>query len=388
MLVSLSGFALELRAGGAAVGRVPLSGSVGPDGRVVITNGPAATADFGVAGAGEDPNLVLATYTQTSFPPAAIDFSAQRRDLYLVRSVGGTEICLDVQRTQDAWFTWRTVRNATRSYSRADNDWNIVYQVMYEAPDTLTAENTPVGGGMNYNLPSFDGRDFTNIGDIARVFTFGPSSDPCDTIGARLAAATGEPDVRMDLKSAAYTNIFQYLTLMNPQDHGAPQSETRIKGRININTAPSYVLKQLPWMDLGGSRPGISERAAAYRDDPARPYRGFRSIAEVTWATTIPGGVPGMDWYATDRGDQNGFPDMTPGDGAANDFEERDLIFSRISDLITVRSDVFTAYILVRLGERGPQRRVIAILDRSRVDPKSPSGRVKVHALHTVPDPW
>ncbi|MGD8787559.1 MAG: hypothetical protein PVJ60_09065, partial [Phycisphaerales bacterium] len=67
-----------------------------------------------------------------------------------------------------------------------------------------------------------------------------------------------------------------------------------------------------------------------------------------------------------------------------DDFEERDVIFARISNLITVRSDVFTAYILVRIGVDGPQRRVMAIFDRSQVN--SPGDRVKILALHPVPD--
>ena len=72
-------------------------------------------------------------------------------------------------------------------------------------------------------------------------------------------------------------------------------------------------------------------------------------------------------------------------DGAPDDFEERDLIFSRISNLVTVRSDVFTAYILVRIGADGPQKRVMAILDRSNV--YSGNDKVRIVALHPVPDP-
>jgi hypothetical protein len=68
-----------------------------------------------------------------------------------------------------------------------------------------------------------------------------------------------------------------------------------------------------------------------------------------------------------------------------DDFEERDVIFSRISNLATVRSDVFTAYILVRIGIDGPQRRVIAIFDRSQVS--SPADKVRILALYPVPDP-
>jgi hypothetical protein len=96
-----------------------------------------------------------------------------------------------------------------------------------------------------------------------------------------------------------------------------------------------------------------------------------------------------MGYYANDNNDLAGFPDLTPGgtvgDEAPDDFEERDVIFARISNLITVRSDVFTAYILVRIGTDGPQKRVIAILDRSNV--YSGDGKVRVIAVHPVPDP-
>ena len=82
--------------------------------------------------------------------------------------------------------------------------------------------------------------------------------------------------------------------------------------------------------------------------------------------------------------DDNQGPDFTP-DTAIDDLEERDVIFSRVSNLVTVRSDVFTAYILVRLGIDGPQRRMIGIFDRSRVF--LPTDKPEVVALHPVPDP-
>ena len=92
-----------------------------------------------------------------------------------------------------------------------------------------------------------------------------------------------------------------------------------------------------------------------------------------------------MHYYALDSTGLDDFPDLTSGDEAEDDFEERDVIFSRISNLVTVRSDVFTAYILVRIGTDGPQKRVIAILDRS--DVYFAKDRVKVRALQQVPDP-
>jgi hypothetical protein len=101
---------------------------------------------------------------------------------------------------------------------------------------------------------------------------------------------------------------------------------------------------------------------------------------------------PNLYYFALDLNDLTGLPDLTTPDlpsyplgdgGAYNDFEERDVIFDRISNLITVRSDVFTAYILVRIGPDGPQKRYVAILDRS----ESPAKPVKVIAIQQVPDP-
>jgi len=234
---------------------------------------------------------------------------------------------------------------------------------------------------------------FKNIGEIGMVFA---------RSGYDVPAGSTEANLRLDFKNVLFARILNYLTVIDPADHGdRVWNETRIKGRINVNTAPPYVLEQLPWMAPVAVGPVVSQAVVAYRDKIAIPggpdYRarpgelGFRSIGELTW-------VPEMGYYAADGLDQRGFPDLSPLkflallDGDKDDFEERDLIFHRISNLITVRSDVFTAYILVRIGADGPQRRMIAILDRSEVKPDvAPyytKGKVKTRALHQVPDPW
>jgi hypothetical protein len=113
---------------------------------------------------------------------------------------------------------------------------------------------------------------------------------------------------------------------------------------------------------------------------------GFRTIGELCDVNRA--GYPdyGIDYYSRKDGpmvgNQSGFPDLTP-DSAADDFEERDLIFARISDLVTVRSDIFTAYMLIRIGTNGPQKRYMVILDRSGV--KSASDKVKIIAFQSVP---
>jgi hypothetical protein len=256
---------------------------------------------------------------------------------------------------------------------------------------------------------------FKNIGEIGMVF---------DVNAYNIPVGSTEADLRLDLQKNRYARILSYLIVLDPSDHGHPAEEKRVKGRININTAPSYVLEQLPWMDSK-----VSQAVVAYRDklellpdivdysvgrakgmwdldskSPppiwVREEPGFANISELLNVThDLAGkGPPFYDSlydirkHGRDKLDETAFPDLTRRDGAVDDFEERDLIFHRISNLVTVRSDVFTAYILVRIGADGPQRRMIAILDRSGVFPRSTapytSGKVKVRALHQVPDPW
>ena len=378
--IPLGNFRLEFRdLTGNVAAAINLAGYGISDGsRFVITNSSAASSGFGVTslmrtgGGKEDSNLVLATYSSLGTDPPSYALN-ERYDIYLLRTTPVEDIYLDKQLTQDGWFIWDTIKGTRQSYCRLDDNWNVVYQELQSATETLGRANGTGGDRKNYNLASSVG-PFVTIGDITRVLKLGSGADPCDMIGMRLSSEPGEEDVRIDLQNPAFANIFQYLTVIDPASFGQGTYETRIKGRININTAPSFVIEQLPWMHAA-----IAQEIVTYRDTIAK---GFESTAELMQ-------VPLMGYYAYDPSyrliDLDRFPDLTPNDGAVSDFEERDVIFSRISNLVTVRSDVFTAYILVRIGIDGPQRRVIAILDRSQVN--STGDKVKIVALHPVPDP-
>jgi len=329
-------------------------------------------------GGKEDPALVLAEYdsVEESDPP---EYKLRERyDIYLIRTTSVSDIYLDKQQTQDDWFVWKNFKDVPQYYSRADNDWNVVYQNVVSASNTLGNANGLTGARKNYNFYNFASalERFASVGDVARALTIGPrpTTESEDMIGMRLAAEPAEEAVRLDLRNPAYANIFQYLTVIDPNNHGWPQSEMRVKGRINVNTAPWFVIAQLPWM-----QPAIAQAIVTYRDTIAGAFESIGALMQ----------VPDMGYYAENpvyqSVDLDSYPDLTPSDGAVSDFEERDVIFSRISNIVTVRSDVFTAYILVRIGADGPQKRVLAILDRSRVT--SPGGKVRILALHPVPDP-
>ena len=278
------------------------------------------------------------------------------------------------------------------------------------------------------------------IGDIGNIFAV-------DVYGANKASMK-EHTVRINLANPIYQNLFQYLTVFDPNndnvdndgdgaedDADADGPEWKIPGRININTAPWFVLAQLPWVskEKGGAiNYELSKAIVAYRDkikidnvnytntniDPNNPNGrkesikddldqgidandiredvGFASIGELNFVVDNPtpaDNLYSMWRYGLDLTDLDGYPDLTKigvnGDGATNDFEERDIIFARISNLVTVRSDVFTAYILVRVGVDGPQQRAIAVFDRSDVYPNSgggSTGKVKIRAFQMVSD--
>jgi len=388
--IPLGSFRLEIRRqGGEIVGTIDLAGYAISDGsRFVVTNGPAASNAFGVTGimstggGKEDPALVLAEYDLAEgSDPEDPNYELKEEgsyDVYLIRTTSVSDIFLDKQQTQAGWFVWEDFKDVPQYYSRADNDWNVVYQNVESASNTLGSANGLTGTRKNYNFYDFASalERFASVGDIARALTIGPgpTTEAEDMIGMRLEAEPAEELIRLDLRNPAFANIFQYLTVIDPNDHGWPESEMRVKGRINVNTAPWFVIAQLPWM-----QESIAQAIVAYRDTIAGAFESTGSLLQ----------VPNMGYYANDPNyasvDLDGYPDLTPSDGALDDFEERDVIFSRISNIATVRSDVFTAYILVRIGADGPQKRVLAILDRSRVT--SSGGKVRILALHPVPDP-
>jgi hypothetical protein len=231
-------------------------------------------------------------------------------------------------------------------------------------------------------------KGLTNIGELGKIFlrnVYNLSSDMAVT------------DVMVDLQNPIYAELFNYLTVINPDRYqGAADpnqqtvfdpnrpAETRVMGRININTAPSFVLAQLPWMrySAAGSTDALAlqrARAIVARRNGGVPYKSIGELMQVQEMRSL-GSDGAADLYA----DPTRGPDLTR-DNALDDFEERDLLFTRISNLVTVRSDAFTAYILVRIGTNGPQRRVVAVLDRSRVNHLG--DRVRIVAEQLVPDP-
>jgi hypothetical protein len=421
-----------------------------------------------------DPNEGTAVFIN---PPDRTVFAGGSR-VELQRPVGGGAYVVVDSVTVPGWFT-EAGSEGTLSFQR-DITRHSCIKRLWDTAGVKKSELS-LGGVNDYNRPGElpiqahpADAPLTNIGEIGMVFSLPayhqPGDNPMGVIGYPGDPNTEDPNtedaVRIDLSDPNFQGLLNYLTVFDPSNDGinndgdsvwvvdpcdpepdperkrriwislvdeslpSESPEWKIAGRININTAPWFVIAQLPWMT-----PGVAEAVVAYRDKlswrggvvnysagrargmwgptvpnppPVREEPGFASIAELVNVTNdlAEMGAPmgelyDMRRYGRDKTglgdaiDQIGFPDLTTDsgtkvDGAANDFEERDLIFARLSNLVTVRSDVFTAYILVRIGVDGPQKRVIAVFDRSDVhrDPVSGTipGRVRIRAVHPVPD--
>jgi len=326
--------------------------------------------------------------------------------ILLTRNVNGTDIVVDDSGVIPNWL----VADGNNSYQRDITPAKCIRRLW----DSSTNRSLMLGSGNTYIgdanfIQAHPKNDiFKNIGQIGMIFRKGAyyniasPADKDDTIGYN-SSVDKEYQVRLNLADPNFQQIFKYLTVW-PPSYVSDQNETRIKGRININTAPAYVLAQLPWVSLRKNDyndANLAKAIIAYRDKTKIPCGepndygirpdpcGFRSIGELCNVNF--GSDPNfrIDYYSRDGNDQTGFPDLTTptptsGDGAADDFEERDLIFARISDLVTVRSDMFTAYILVRIGTDGPQKRVITILDRSGVT--AANNKVAIRAFQLTPE--
>jgi hypothetical protein len=345
-----------------------------------------------------------------------------------VDSVGVPDEDIDMDGTPD-FIDEDETELGYKSFQR-DMRWNYYLKGLwcqgFSLSLTLGCWNDLCNYGIIPEIPPWH-NSFTTIGDAAMVFREGTYLDIKTPLYIRMSpdlnAGRTESEVRFDVYCPSMQNVFKYITALNPDDYASNDAnETRVRGRVNINTAPAFVIAQLPWVSRANwQNLKIADAIVAYRDMtdingidysnrqtatglPNPPYvvrtePGFSSIGELM--NVINGGINGnlsnneydIRYCGIDLKTQYGYPGLYGNDLLYNpdmsdtkvqdDLEEKEVIFSRISDLATVRSDTFTAYILVRVGVDGPQKRFIAILDRTGVN--DPNDKVKVAAFQQVP---
>lgn len=201
---------------------------------------------------------------------------------------------------------------------------------------------------------------------------------------------------------------------LNAAFPGLNEDSAPVHGQININTANWKVMSMLPWLPAGDSytinpiagtvllNPDgipdniqVAQAIALYRDgNPGQnapaggPFTSLFEIYRVPAVQTLQG-IIATAANPTEPGDLNG--DFSPWDGTVvgsnftdsvrDDFEENFLLLTRVSNLVTTRSDSFTVYLIVQ-GWRNVnnptsppelvvQRRAAMVVDRSTVTPSN-----------------
>ncbi|HOM75939.1 MAG TPA: hypothetical protein PLE88_05430, partial [Anaerohalosphaeraceae bacterium] len=196
------------------------------------------------------------------------------------------------------------------------------------------------------------------------------TSDPNAVITAKLTAADTSP-LHLDLIQEPA--VLDYICTINRPDSGT------LPGRININTAPLHVIAAAIPPVLADPNAADPDKTVTFSSlqlaEEIIQHRPYAKLADLLTK------VPRMKQYSDGPWKEENVGMQSISD----DIEEEHWILSNLANKFTVRSDVFTAYILVRLGEDGPQRRMIAVFDRSQVWTKN--DRPKLVALHPVADP-
>lgn len=264
-----------------------------------------------------------------------------------------------------------TANSVHNSAKRDDRGWRVASNLFASPTQTATYSGTlgtsndeEIADASNYQLPvANDDQPIERLADFIRVaFVSNTGGDDPNTITELIADAGDEADIRYDMEAAP--ELLDYICFLNRPDQGS------LPGRININTAALHVIAAAipPQLVMAAADDAEHALYLAGQIVANRPYERVSDLLRIN---------------AFKKFAQTGTPNV--GDqGVEGDFEERDWIVSRLANIFTVRSDTFTAYILVRLGDDGPQRRMIAIFDRSQV--WTPSDRPRLVALHPVPE--
>jgi hypothetical protein len=337
-------------------------------------------------------------------------------------------------RRDDNWTGWEPDRNRFGGRARATVAW---YRQVGLAHNTCKNHKLAQGNNVNdISLDDvYEGfyirracEPPSNLGDLAEIFVVGPDSDGKDLPHVLLDYRTNVSRGRLDFRGAVpdpasvypdvpWAAIVAELAEALPTEFPDGYStDGRIYGRININTAERDVLRQLPWPEwirIGdgqirvddaeretvldyvlayrdrtayGSSPNYSNRAAAtgidrLRADAVSNCGGFLTPGEVAiplsdyinrrigWSSSA--GVP----HAAKRADYCSYGGEFMDNGVLRyKYNGRDALYRGISNLITVNSDMYAAYVRVQIGKGSETERVwnyLAVIDRSNCRSKS-----------------
>ena len=248
-----------------------------------------------------------------------------------------------------------------------------------------------------------------NLGEASRIFYVGPQSDGTPLDEVLKSSANDVDNGRLytfgDIRASGWANpdtpdippicmLGDYMDVLVPSTDNAGRTDT-IYGRININTAPWQVIRYLPGISAMAQRDLIAQDIVAYRDlldntvtpggtnysvaagtraaitglADLRPEAGFASPGEIAIPlakiTSLNNnyGASAPNCYRVAAGSDDGLDDIT------DDLSKYDIYYAWLSNQITVRSDVYIAYIRVQIDSdpntTNAVRRYVAVIDRS-----------------------
>ena len=270
--------------------------------------------------------------------------------------------------------------DGNNALKRDDTGWNFIfadYEIQHSvlAPinytETLGLGNAVTLGRTGFQLAVADDEmgmcRWHELETLAEYGNPAETGDPNSVITNQMLGGGRHFDLEAD------DSVLDYICMMNRPDEGT------LPGRININTAPVHVIAAAipPTLaDPNAADPTevviLSSLDLAQKIVNGRPYQKVSDLLAIPEFKQY---TSGGSWTTENVGQQS----------IEDDIEEEHWVLSNLANKFTVRSDVFTAYILVRLGEDGPQRRMIAIFDRSNV--WQAGDQPQLVALHPVPDP-
>lgn len=255
-----------------------------------------------------------------------------------------------------------------------------------------------------------NGYPVANIAELMQIVVAGPNSSLTlpDILGDSTLLPTGthldslmmplDTTVVADSGSMAVPHalaLMQRLTIHEPENDNLDNdgdsvldnaAELLVPGTVNINTAPAHLLNTILPIPDSTLRSNVVNAIANYRDGNGRLAHwrtnpGFASTAELYRALQA-GSNTRLDAspYAADIASLNSTlvdfenPDPITNDGVADDREEALLLARDLMGVCSARSDVYTAYVLIRGYPSGDftkgaveSKRLIAVFDRSNI---------------------
>jgi DNA uptake protein ComE-like DNA-binding protein len=342
-----------------------------------------------------------------------------RRAAGTVQSVQGTDTIKDSTRQEKDkyWNTYDLVVTSSNPSANPKQQTRTVIDYQQSA-GTLKVDvpfTVAPASGDSYVLRYYRYGFATKLFDYFTTINC-PADDYLPNADPALYSPAPEP-----IKNADPTRSVNRTGLTPPSGQPVTQTEDNIgvEGLINVNTASWKVLASLPLVmtpdgtavDQGRTEQ-LAKRIVYFRDVddglgippvtgpiPAHPHGPLRSVFELNILDQF-ADAEGRIIFSVNSSEDSGvaYGDFSPltdptnassaKDNVRVDFEEKYMNLTRLSNLLTTRSDSFTAYIQVQ-GWRDAgttnaklvaQRRLAFIVDRSRV-----TAVKKTPAVYNVP---